>query len=275
MKIIDSHIHLQDYETGTNISQIISEAAEAGVIKMVCNGTGVESWQIISDISKKHIEVAPCFGLHPWFIKEAQPNWPDILEDFIKNSTAGVGEIGLDRSDKNTDIKQQEEAFRLQLDIARRYKRPAMIHCVKSWGLMTDILRSEPSLPNGMLFHAYGGSADLVEEFIEMGAYISFTGKVLDENYLRARKSIKNVPLNRLLIETDSPCMLPPNNYIVKAVPTSKGILYNHPANLGLILRGIAELLDINADVLAKQLWENAAIFFSEQNVYWNRISGL
>ena len=260
--LVDSHLHLQDFEPGTDIGAVIEQAAAAGVTQLICNGAREADWPKVQSFAKSYPEVVPCFGVHPWFVTSASADWLSALDMLVKSTACGVGEIGLDRNRQPFDKAALEEAFRLQLDIARRYDCPAMIHCVRSWGWMMDVLRSENPLQHGFLMHAYGGSADLVAELVEMGAYISFSGKALEPNYARARKALQAVPPGRLLIETDAPCMVPPEEFRAYRMTASDGEEMNHPANLPLILRGIAGLLGQPADELRAQLWENARRFF-------------
>lgn len=264
LKLVDSHLHLQDYDVGTDIASMVENASAVGVSYMVCNGTSVESWPIVRGFAETYPQVIPCFGLHPWFIPGRSQEWLPILESFVESMPSGVGEIGLDRLREPCDKSLQEEAFRVQLDIARRYERPAMIHCVRAWGWLTDILRSESELPCGMLIHSYGGSVDLIEPLTGMGAYFSFSGKVLYTNYERARKSLLAVPPDRLLIETDAPCMLPPEQYRVGTIRASDGGEYNLPVNLPSILGGIAELLGESPESLSERLWQNSQRFFEK-----------
>ncbi len=259
---VDSHLHLQDFEPGTDIGAVIQQASAVGVTHLVCNGTSEEDWLEVLDFARSYPQAVPCLGIHPWFVAGNSDNWASALDELVRITNCGVGEIGLDRNREPFDRDMQEEAFRVQLDIARRHSRPAMVHCVKSWGWMMDILHSEKPLPAGMLMHSYGGSVDLIRELARMGTYFSFSGKVLEPNYARARKALLAVPPDRLLVETDAPCMVPPEQFRALRMMTSDGEEMSHPANLPLILRGIADLLGQPADRLQTQLWENARRFF-------------
>ena len=259
--LVDSHLHLTDYEPGTDIGALLEQAAAAGVSHLVCNGTSEEDWSTVLELAQAHSQVIPCLGLHPWFVTRRSENWSAILEEYIHRVPCGIGEIGLDRLAEPFDAPAQEEAFRIQLALARKYKRPAMVHCVRAWGWLMDILRSEPELPCGMLIHAYGGSADLIKPLADIGAYFSFSATVLDENYQRSRKALSAVPLDRLLIETDAPNMLPVQEHRRYSI-SSNGKEYNHPANLPLILEGIAHLLGQSPETLKETLWQNSQRFF-------------
>lgn len=260
--LFDSHLHLQDYEPGTNIGLIIQQAANAGVTNLVCNGTEENDWSEVLHMNQSYSQVIPCLGLHPWFAASATAGWEDKLETYIANSSAGVGEIGLDRLRKPFHADIQEHAFIVQLDMAYRYKRPAMIHCVRSWGWMLDILRSRPALPDGILIHSYAGSTDMIQPLYHMGAYFSFSGNILADGHQHAKAAIKAVPKDRLLIETDSPNMIPPSSYCKYKVTFSDGYEGNHPGNLPSILAGAADLINIPENDLRCILWDNSMRFF-------------
>ncbi|MEN6371118.1 MAG: TatD family hydrolase [Armatimonadota bacterium] len=262
MELVDSHVHLQDYGQGIDVSEVVSQAAEAGVATLVCNGTNENDWWTVLDYAGKLPGVLPCLGLHPWFVSERSSGWFSTLEELVRTTNCGIGEIGLDRLYQNIDRPLQEESFRLQLELARRYERPVMVHCVRAWGWLMDVLRSEDSIPQGMLIHSYGGSADLIKPLAEMGAYFSFSGKALFEGHSQSRRSLAAVPIDRLLLETDTPNMLPPERFRAVSVLSSEGKELNHPANLPAILSGIADFLGQTPDELSEILWQNAGRFF-------------
>jgi TatD DNase family protein len=241
---------------------LVQQAAEAGVTHLVCNATAEENWHQVLDYCRSYPSVIPCLGIHPWFVASRSDNWDRALDGLVGSTACGVGEIGLDRNREPFDRAAQEEVFRAQLDMARRHARPATVHCVRSWGWMMDVLRREEPLPAGLLMHAYGGPPELVYELTSMGAYFSFSGKVLEPNYRRARQSLMVVPPDRLLIETDGPCLVPPMQYRMYDLRTPTGEEMSHPANLALVLPGIAELLGEDAETLRARLWENAQRFF-------------
>lgn len=124
-----------------------------------------------------------------------------------------------------------------------------------------DVLRNEPRLPRAMLIHAYGGSVDMIKPLASLGAYFSFSGKVLFENYERARAAVRVVPRDRLLVETDAPNMMPPVEYQRRVVVGASGAEMNHPANLPDILIGIADLLGESPDRLRERVWANSMEF--------------
>lgn len=263
LQFVDSHIHLTDFGRGVDIGVLLSQSAEAGVRFMLCNGTSETDWESVLSLAKRYPQVIPCFGLHPWFVEARSLRWLEVLGAMLEaNPEAGLGEAGLDKCVDEYDEKAQEEVLRAQLGLARRYKRPVMLHCVRTWGKMLEILRSEP-LPEGMLLHAYGGSSDLIKPLSDMGAYFSFSATVLRDHHKRSRETVKLVPSDRLLIETDAPNMLPPEGFRPFTAVSPDGHEMNHPANLPVIANGIAELRRVDVDTLAEQVWNNTQRFLS------------
>lgn len=262
--LVDSHIHLTDYDDGTDIGAIVEESRAVGVTHLVCNGTSEKDWREVLDVASVYEGVLPCLGLHPWFVPDRSASWLDVLEGLVRATGCGIGETGLDKCVESLDKSAQEEAFRAQLDLARRYDRPITIHCVRSWGWLSDVLATESALPGRMLLHAYGGSADMVRRMSAFGVYFSFSGKVLDASHEKARVALRAIPPGRLLIETDAPSLLPPEPYCAYTVMARDGRIHNHPANLPAILAGIAELLGEPADELRGRIWDNALRFHGD-----------
>ncbi len=201
--------------------------------------------------------VIPFLGLHPWYVGQRKDGWLNRLENLLVATGAGVGEIGLDRWVEPRDEAAQEECFIAQLKLAARLHRPATIHCVRAWDWLMGVLRREGA-PQGMVIHAYGGGAELIAPLVEMGAYFSFAGSVLRGNRAAAQESLRHVPLDRLLIETDAPDMPPPPAFRTHAGLLPGGKPRNEPANLAGILRGISRLRGQNENELAETIWNNA-----------------
>jgi TatD DNase family protein len=262
--LVDSHIHLTDFGPGVDIRAIVKQADAVGVTRLVCNATGAHDWARVIELAGMFPQVTPFLGLHPWFVLQQPDGWFATLEEMVRVNNCGVGEIGLDKCMRPLDRERQEEAFRIQLELARRYERPVTVHCVRSWGWLMDVLSSVKELPERMLIHSYGGSVDLIKPLARMGAYFSFSGKVLFANYERARQAITAIPPDRLLIETDAPNMLPPEEYRRIIVMSEDGSELNHPANLPAILEGIAALIEEPTEELRERLWENAERFIGD-----------
>ena len=262
-RLIDCHVHLQDPVLAEQIVPVLERAAAAGVERFVTNGSCEEDWPAVLDLAKRFHQVIPCFGLHPWFIHQRTPDWLRALERHLEAVPSAVGEIGLDRGKEGLDEKAQEEAFRAQLAVARRLRRPVMIHCVQAWGWLLEILRSEPPLPSGMLIHAFGGPTEFIRPLADRGGWFSFAGDTFEPRKERKREALREAPLDRLLLETDAPDMLPPPPYRRSSVRWNDKEK-NEPANLREILRGAAELRGESEDRLAEAVWENGRRFLGD-----------
>ncbi|CAI9087583.1 OLC1v1021690C1 [Oldenlandia corymbosa var. corymbosa] len=278
-------------------------AVDRGVVHFAVNGVTEDDWHVVKEMSDRYPSVVPNFGIHPWFVAERTPNWLRNLKEFFDATPeASVGEIGLDKGSRGRqiDFSDQVEVFRQQLQLAKELKRPASIHCVRAFGDLFDILKSEGPFPAGVLLHSYLGSAELVPEFAKLGAYFSFSGFLMSMKESKAKKMLKSVPLDRILLETDAPDALPraftddqllsieagdnpgDENSGPGEVSTSKGgnssdsqsletshksevqqEILNHPANIHHVLAYVASLLEMTKEELAESSYQNAVRIFS------------
>lgn len=255
--LIDSHLHLQDRLFEPDLLAVMERAGQAGIATLVVNGTAETDWTRVLDLARRFSPVVPCLGLHPWYVTGRSEGWLARLEELLKSTRAGVGEIGLDRWIEPRDEPAQEEVFRAQLELARRYQRPVMIHCLRAWVWLIDVLKEEQPLPAGMLIHAFGGAREVIEPLVELGASFSFSGNVLDERKERMRQALCAVPQDRLFLETDSPDLPPPEAYRPYGQVAGQGRARNEPANLAAILPAVAALRGEDSGQLAQALWEN------------------
>ncbi|HXK59959.1 MAG TPA: TatD family hydrolase [Acidobacteriota bacterium] len=261
--LVDSHLHLQDPVFEPDFPQVLERARQSRVRVMICNATSEKDWQRVRVLSEQHPEIVPCFGIHPWYLRHRSEGWENRLRALLESTPAGIGEVGLDRWYKEGNEAEQELVFRRQLAIARELHRPVMVHCLKAWGWLLDVLDDIEFLPAGFLLHAYSGPAELIGPLSAKGAFFSFAGNVLDERKVRMRNALVSVPADRLLLETDSPDLAPPEGFRVPARPGSSGRYRNEPANLSATLPAIAALRGETSAQLARNAWENACRFLA------------
>jgi TatD DNase family protein len=199
MEYFDAHNHLQQYAGEAGLEAAMAGAAAGGVTGMLCCGTCPEDWGRVLEISCRYPGVTPCFGLHPWFA--GGDGWLGRLEEFLRRSPAAcVGEIGLDGV---KDRPGQREDFAAQLELARSFSRPAVLHCVREWGALLEEVK-KAGLPAFML-HGYGGSPEMVKDFAALGGYFSFGAGITAPGRERLRAALAAVPADRLLFETEAP----------------------------------------------------------------------
>jgi TatD DNase family protein len=254
MHIFDSHAHLQDPKLLPGICGVIERAVAAGVTGISSCGTSQADWPELAAITKRHECIFPSFGLHPWFVGTRKPGWDAELEEFLKRfPSAGVGETGLDSAPDTPPMDDQMKVFLKQLDIARRLERPVSIHCRNAWPAMLAALRSAGRLPGGFMIHSCSASSELIGQITALGGYISFSGSITRPANKRGRRTAAAVPLNRLLIETDSPDIIP-----LAVNPDAP----NEPSNLTLVLQTMTELRSLPTAELAGITTSNALALF-------------
>jgi TatD DNase family protein len=257
LRLYDAHNHLQDERFGSRSEALLAAAEKEGVVKMVVNGSCEEDWPKVLDLARKHSTVIPSFGYHPWYVKERSPDWPKNLIKFLDEVPSAIGEIGLDRWIENYDTPAQEEVFIWQLRLAAERNLPVSIHCLKAWGRLLENLQSEPRPKCGLVLHSFGGPKEMIPALAEQGAYFSFPGYFAHERKAKQRESFRAVPPDRLLIETDAPDQLLPENLSKYSITDSNGKPLNHPANLGAVYKFAAKFLGKPIETLAEEVEEN------------------
>lgn len=263
--LLDAHNHLHDRRLDPWRSAIEQELRGARVSGAVVNGTREEDWAAVATLARECSWVIPSLGLHPWHVNERSPAWRETIERLVtEHAGCGIGEIGLDRWIEGADLEAQAEVFRWQLDLAARRNAPATIHCVKAWGALWDILREAPLPERGFLIHAYGGPAEMVKGFAGRGAYFSFSPYFLHERKVAQRELFREIPRDRLLVETDAPDLAPPPERNPRPLAPADGKVMNHPANLDVAYKGLAEVLGWPLAELEEQVAANFERLFGK-----------
>ncbi len=271
MKLFDAHCHLQDDALFPAIGNVMEHASAVGVERMACCGTSLDDWEKVLQLAEEFLSIRkkdgcrlrllPMIGIHPWFVSDSWNGQFQTLGKLLRDHPeAGIGETGLDfssfakatadRQERFTNRAEQEASFAAHLDLARELNRPVAVHCVQAWGRLIEILRQHPA-PKIML-HAFGGAAELIPELIDLSCWFSFCGSVANPNAKRIRAAAIAVPVDRLLIETDSPDFTPPG-----CQPP------NESANLVQVAKIVAELRGSSPDKLAELTFANATRFFA------------
>ncbi|KAL4342298.1 hypothetical protein GQ457_08G005940 [Hibiscus cannabinus] len=262
MKLFDAHCHLQDQRVLDKAPLLIETAVGAGVVYMAVDGITEKDWHLVKEMSDGYESVIPNFGLHPWFVEGRSPTWFDTLKQlFEANPSAAVGEIGLDKSPlaKGVDFGQQMEVFKKQLELAKELKRPASVHCLEAFPELLQIMKEMGHFPSGVILHSFNGAPEVVPQLTKLGSYFSFSGHLMPLQEDEARKIVKAVPLDRILLETDSPDAMP--THPIYFVPGNATL--NQPANVRSILIYVASLLEMEEEELAEISYKNAVRVFS------------
>ena len=257
MKFHDAHNHLQDDRFAGRQSELLAVCEKAGIVRMVVNGACESDWPQVLALARENKMVLPSFGYHPWHLHERTPNWMKNLGKFLDAIPGAVGEIGLDRWKLDLPYENQEMVFVAQLRLAAQRDLPVSIHCLQAWGRLHELLRENPRPVRGFVLHSFGGPAEMIPAFARLGAYFSFPGYFLHERKLRQRETFKHVPPERLLVETDAPDQLLPEEKNRCPLASADGKPLNHPANLVAVYIGLAEFLGEKVDGLAARVEAN------------------
>jgi TatD DNase family protein len=253
MRIFDAHCHLHDERLAPSLEDAMTRARNAGVAGYFNCSATEGGWGEVTRFAETHREVIPAFGLHPWYIPEAGKDWLERLKGFLARPQSAVGEIGLDQVvTGNVSMAIQEEVFRMQLALALELDVPANIHCRKAWEPLIRNLRRVWKKGKPFVIHSFSGTTDTIPPLAELGAYFSFSGSLTRSHNTRAHKSIKAVPRDRLLVETDAPDIPPEIDHKIDYQTP------NEPQNIIRVIEKAAELLGVNIEEIASVTWENA-----------------
>ena len=212
MRLIDSHSHLFLEEFAEDLPQVMARAREAGVGKVFLPAIDIKSTEAILDVCRQYPGYAyPMVGLHP---EEVRADWRDVLaqmKQYLKpeNRFIAIGEVGLDYYWSREFEQEQLDAFEEQVKWSVETRLPLMIHCRKGQNEMVQLLRRyKNDLPGGV-FHCFTEDVAVARAALDLGFYISLSGILTFKSAQTLREVAAMVPLDRLLIETDSPYLAP------------------------------------------------------------------
>ena len=197
-------------------------------------------------------------GVHPHHANEINDEYLKNLKEAVSNNNPhAIGETGLDFFRNLSTYDEQIYAFEEQIKIAIDTNKPLFLHQRDSHDDFIKILREYSSDINKAVVHCFTGTQEQLEDYLELGCYIGVTGWICDEKRnAELRKTINNIPLEKLMIETDCPYLIPKN------LPDKPKNNRNEPINLNHIVNEIAVLMGIDIDTLRKQTYENTEKFF-------------
>lgn len=264
MRWYDAHNHLQAEELRPYLDVVAPRVTEASIARMVVNGSTEGDWEDVRVLARRFPFVLPSFGLHPWYLRERSTGWRERLVQYLDSVPSAVGEIGLDRWMPEPDLPDQEEVFVWQLELAAARDLPLTIHCLRAWGRLDELLRRHPRPAGGFLLHSYGGPVEMVPGFAALGAYFSISGHFAQDWKRRQRDTFREVPLDRLLIETDAPFMPGPPGWLLEPLPNdTNGRVLNHPVNLVPLYAFVAGLRGLPVETLAAAVETNFTRLFA------------
>jgi len=207
--LIDSHCHIDFEEYAGRIPQILEDMARNQVTHALCVCVNLADFPRVLALAESHSQLFASVGVHPDQVEDASPKVNDLVERARHAKIVAIGETGLDYYRQNGDLEWQRARFRTHIRAARECGKPLIIHTREAGEDTLRIMREEGASQTGGVMHCFTETLELARAAIELNFYISFSGIVTFKNALAIKEVAKSVPLERMLIETDSPYLAP------------------------------------------------------------------
>ena len=222
--------------------ELVAEMQSAGITGCVANATREDDWEAVAALAREfHGFVFPAYGIHPWYADTAAEGWEERLREMLlADPKASVGEVGVDGWVEAPGREVQLPVFVKQAEIAAELGRVMTVHCLKAWEELFAAMDQAAAWPGKFLMHSFGGSIEVAGRLAKKGAWFSFSGHFLHERKRKVLEVFRSLPKDRILLETDAPDMIPPQDFV--EFPLGKAV--NHPANL----RSIAAAYECETD---------------------------
>lgn len=256
--MFDTHAHLDVEQFDSDRGACLARARQAGVRAIVCPGITAASSEAILRLAEDNPEIHAAVGIQPNSCAEAEPgDWDRVVKMAEHPRVVALGETGLDRHWDFTPFDVQQDYFDRHLRLAAARNLPVIIHCREAADdLLPMLLAAAARTPLAGVLHSFSEDAEFAAECLELGLYVSFSGSVTYTNkkFRSLREAAASIPADRLVIETDSPYLVPH--------PLRGKQRRNEPANLVLTAQALAELRGVSLDCFAAQTTANAKRLF-------------
>ena len=210
MEFTDTHAHLYDEAFISEEDQAVERAVRAGVTRMILPDIDSQTREAMFSLADRHEgRIFPCLGLHPTSIGADWEKELAALEGWLSRKIYAIGEIGMDCYWSKDFIKEQQEALRIQLELADRLDLPVIIHSRESTELIINVLKECRHLNLRGVFHAYSGSRETYRQIERLGDWYIGIGGVLTYKKASIAETVRDIPLDRILLETDCPYLTP------------------------------------------------------------------
>ena len=248
--LTDTHCHLYFEDLKKDLQGVFDRANKLGVSRFICPATNMEDVHQCIEIAENYDQVFCSSGIHPHDTKDAPQNYIEKIYNLMSNvNMIAIGEIGLDYFRNISDSNIQKKILREQLKIALAIDKPVIIHNREADEDMINILTEFPEVSG--VAHCFSSNLDMANQFLELGYYISFSGNLTFKNS-HLPSVAKELPLDRLLVETDSPFLSP---VPFRGKP-------NEPARVRYVAEKLAEIHNISLEEIANITSENASKIF-------------
>lgn len=243
IKLIDSHAHLDFPDYANELDEVIKRAQDSGVSKIISVGTTLDGSYSCLALAKKHPFIYSTAGIHPHDAKDVTDDCYKKIEALAREEKViAIGEVGLDFHYEHSPRETQKEVFRQFIRLAKKTGLPLVVHTREAEEETLQILESEKASEVGGVIHCFSGSLDLAKKCLQMGFHISIPGIVTFKKASNVHEVVNMVPIEKMLIETDSP-FLAPIPYRGKR---------NEPAYVKIVAEKVAELKGLSLEDVAR-----------------------
>lgn len=253
MKLFDSHAHLDDEQFDEDRKEVIDKIINSNVKRIVNVGADIKTSESSIKLAQQYEFIYAAIGIHPHDVSNCKLSDIEYLKELAANEkVVAIGEIGLDYYYDHSPRDVQRNWFARQIELSEELKLPFIVHSRDASEETHDIIKANKK-KSAFVLHCFGQSLEMAKKYIDMDGYISFAGPVTYKKSVKLREIIKNIPKDRILIETDCPYLS----------PEPKRGKRNDPTNVELIAKTLASELNISTDKLAEITFDNASRFFS------------
>jgi TatD DNase family protein len=255
---VDSHCHIDFPELSENIEALLDNMRDAGVTHALCVSVNLADWPRVLGLAESHGNLYASVGVHPdQPVDEMEPSEEDLLGRADHPRIVAIGETGLDYYRLTGDLSWQRDRFRTHIRAALTCGKPLIIHTRAAAEDTVAIMREENAGNAGGVMHCFTETWDVARAALDLGFYISFSGIITFKNAADLREVVRQVPMERMLIETDSPYLAP--------VPYRGKT--NQPAYVKHVAECVSQIKNIPLEIVAKTTTENFFKLFSDAKV--------
>ncbi|MBQ4275272.1 MAG: TatD family hydrolase [Lachnospiraceae bacterium] len=255
--IFDTHAHYDDEAFDEDRDSLIASLKDNGITRVVNVGADLKGSRASVELADKYDFIYAAIGAHPDNAKEIDDAGIATLKELSKNKkVVAIGEIGLDYYWNKDNAEEQKEAFSRQIDLARELSLPIIIHSRDAAKDTMDVLKEKDAGSVGGVMHCFSYSTEIAREVVDMGLYIGVGGVVTFKNGKKLREALLEVPLDKIILETDCPYLAPEPHRGSR----------NSSLNLPYVVKAIADIKGVSVEEVMKTTYNNACRMYRINN---------
>jgi len=259
--LIDSHCHLDRINLdhyGGSLANAIAAAKERGIQQMLCIGISLQNIQTVIDIAQAHPGVVASVGVHPCDVKEGAATAEQLTQWAAQEKVVALGETGLDYHYETESKALQHESFAMHLEVGKKTGLPVVVHTREAKADTLSLIKNHGSLDSSGVLHCFTEDWEMAKAALDLNYYISISGIVTFKNAEQIREVVRNMPIDRLLVETDSPYLAP---VPYRGKP-------NEPKYVREVAQFVADLKGMSIEALGEHTCDNFYRLFTRAKQY-------